>query len=874
MKKLLIALTAAAGLAGFAKADTTSLLEQGFEGIAGTKVTAGMLNASGQDMWVVPSGDCSELGLWANEAQFTPSGFPGAFQTFGDTFLGVSNAEPLRAAFGAINDGELPDVDIGKGLYVDTYVKFTATETAPTVSNGVDKLIVWMYGSDAEENPQTNLIVTAGHIVEGTVSAANYVVDATVEPDTWHRLTIKTKMVGDQKTAFRVYIDGTEVAITGKLVDGEIIDDLSVGDSGYQTGVTNDLAKTKLAKSQLFPSLISNGDKLSCVGLEGWGAVDDFVLTNVDPFEDHFENVEFTIAWDTNKFTSISYTLADVGTTEIKGDDLSKGSLTLSSKLAPSAVVTITGKPVDGYMVSAKAEGDCSVSETTFTMKAKDDLASGKATGTLVASEIAAIVTSNEVSTPFASLQDAVAGITGSGTITLLKGCTIVHGASPDVTIATGNEVVIDLNGQKITIDETGDQFDDTAPFILNQGTLTIKDKGAPDGEIISGDTKIVLNQGAMSIEAGKFTGVLVNNGGTASISGGTFLDDGKEFYLDDFVASGYEAAPAETEGYYTVTKKGDQPTTFTVTVAAADANSTVTVVSNGVTVAYAESYTLNEGESITVTYAPNTGYKFAGEQTTEFTLDADGEASEAPTATAISYTITFELGDGTWAEDGFTPPANYTIESEAIPLPVAADVTLEGYTFAGWFEKAEPSEADEAITTIAKGSTGDKTFYAKWEQNTPVGPSVGDNTYTNADEFRAAAKAGTTIKLPTDWTIVDNVIKDDKGNDWATLPSYYNISDGGAVSLNEAVVKPMVNNGTTNPGIVVGAKAAINVTNPQAGLFYILKRATTVNGPYEPVAYGITDTDDEDIQLTDPTKVDTAAFYKVEVTDVEPVLN
>lgn len=79
---------------------------------------------------------------------------------------------------------------------------------------------------------------------------------------------------------------------------------------------------------------------------------------------------------------------------------------------------------------------------------------------------------------------------------------------------------------------------------------------------------------------------------------------------------------------------------------------------------------------------------------------------------TAISYSITWNANGGTLA-DG--TPENYNIETEAID-PSTFAPTREGYTFDGWFTD-ENFEA--TATTIAKGSMGDKTFFAKWLANT-----------------------------------------------------------------------------------------------------------------------------------------------------------
>ncbi|MBN2861337.1 MAG: InlB B-repeat-containing protein, partial [Sphaerochaetaceae bacterium] len=73
---------------------------------------------------------------------------------------------------------------------------------------------------------------------------------------------------------------------------------------------------------------------------------------------------------------------------------------------------------------------------------------------------------------------------------------------------------------------------------------------------------------------------------------------------------------------------------------------------------------------------------------------------------TPISYTITYTLNDGTNHEDN---PSSYTSESSLITLN---DPTRDGYSFSGWYSDA--AFATEA-STIAAGSDGDKSFFAKW---------------------------------------------------------------------------------------------------------------------------------------------------------------
>ena len=66
-------------------------------------------------------------------------------------------------------------------------------------------------------------------------------------------------------------------------------------------------------------------------------------------------------------------------------------------------------------------------------------------------------------------------------------------------------------------------------------------------------------------------------------------------------------------------------------------------------------------------------------------------------------YSITYNIDGGTCA----SCPTSYTIESPLITLPVP---TKTGYEFNGWFDIS-----GTATSTIPAGSTGDKTFSAKW---------------------------------------------------------------------------------------------------------------------------------------------------------------
>ncbi len=98
-------------------------------------------------------------------------------------------------------------------------------------------------------------------------------------------------------------------------------------------------------------------------------------------------------------------------------------------------------------------------------------------------------------------------------------------------------------------------------------------------------------------------------------------------------------------------------------------------------------------------------------------------EATRTYSVRTIRYTISYELGGGTLAE-GSENPETYSKDSEAITLNNPVKV---GYTFSGWTgtELEEPTET----LTIAKGSTGDRSYTATWteEQVTITYQVVGD---------------------------------------------------------------------------------------------------------------------------------------------------
>lgn len=123
------------------------------------------------------------------------------------------------------------------------------------------------------------------------------------------------------------------------------------------------------------------------------------------------------------------------------------------------------------------------------------------------------------------------------------------------------------------------------------------------------------------------------------------------------------------------------------------------------------------ETETITLADPEKTGYTFAGwfddegTQVTEIAKGSTGDKKLYADWTAIEYSITYNLDEGT---NDLSNPATYTVETDTITL---ADPTKAGYTFEGWYTTSTFDEGTQA-TEIVKGSMGDKVFYAKWQRN------------------------------------------------------------------------------------------------------------------------------------------------------------
>lgn len=278
MKKLLITTLAAVSVGLCAKAeDTSTFTENGtsFEGL-----TAGdVFNPPDTDTyWTIPT-DTDDVFKITNVTYSADATKQHWDWTDGEMALSIDTANPILRNVNPVPQDDTtiinPPQDVTTPVFFDSVVQFTATDVAPSMENNTtDKLAVWLYTSPddvsdtnlglfGETSPITRVAVTAGYLDGATLKTKNYITNIEVEPDTWHRLTIKSfkNDIGD--LLFNIWVDRTQVS--GKeTFEG-------------QTTMTDFLSRISDAVNS------DTYNKLQAVAFDGKGAVDDIVFTTTAP---------------------------------------------------------------------------------------------------------------------------------------------------------------------------------------------------------------------------------------------------------------------------------------------------------------------------------------------------------------------------------------------------------------------------------------------------------------------------------------------------------------------------------------------------------------------------------------------------------------
>ena len=225
--------------------------------------------------------------------------------------------------------------------------------------------------------------------------------------------------------------------------------------------------------------------------------------------------------------------------------------------------------------------------------------------------------------------------------------------------------------------------------------------------------------------------------------------------------------------------------------------------------------YTI-ESDAITLVNPTRKGYNFAGwtgtglsEPTKTVTIAKGSTENRSYTATwtVITYTISYDLAGGTVATAN---PEEYTIETTTFTLN---NPTREGYSFDGWTgtDFTEPTKT----LTIAKGSTGDRSYTANWTRNAFT-LSDTDSESTNASLLSA-----------WDGKVADVTLSGrtlNKNNEWNTICLPFDLTIAGSV-LDGAEVRTLAS--TTLAGQNLSMTFSDNLTEMEAGKPYVIRWAS-----------------------------------------------
>ena len=326
------------------------------------------------------------------------------------------------------------------------------------------------------------------------------------------------------------------------------------------------------------------------------------------------------------------------------------------------------------------------------------------------------------------------AGIGGSasadgagGTVEIYGGTVTATGSNGGAGIGGGgnlltNGIAADGGTVKIyggTVTATGSAFSLSGPRV-----------GAGAGIGGGGGAGKGGNGGTVEIYNGVVTAIGGSNDDAtaAGIGGGNGADSEGTLKVSGQYAIVYAGANAEAKtertpdandmveldgsNYFEIQGQGAAPVTYDITY-----------MSNGVSQYWLEPNNYTHGTAQTLAEAPDPreGYtfegwfdndQFEGEEVTEIPASATGDKTFYAKWTAIEYTITYYsiVGDEKTELTGLEP-ATYTTESGAT-LPTEISVVREGWVFEGWCSYTSGPQ----VTQIAPGTTGNKTFYVRWD--------------------------------------------------------------------------------------------------------------------------------------------------------------
>ena len=621
-------------------------------------------------------------------------------------FLSLETSTPLFRSVQANNqDGAFTGSTIGDGIYLDTLVKFTASEEEfkdGALEANVDKIAIEyvehgeesLDTNDPTDTPFTNFVIRAGYIGTSAISQKNYRAylpdDPTLEnfdKDAWHRLTVRTiANIGGNNVGFIVYLDQKPLAY-----------DEDCGDNFSPSTDAQNYYNDEI--HAVYPSAvdanITGGDQIAAVAFSGNGAIDDVVFTTTKPkFIENSESVVVPFVADAG-VTAISV-LPDGATDAILVDMTADTLVAVLPAQTTAFTVTATIDTANGYTLGGISYGGTPVVDGEVTGYAGGDI-----TITTVRNNFNLFDANDDpISGTFQTLTEAFAA-EGVAMIKLAYDYDALAFEGDDFAgYDIDSEIILDLNGNDL------DGGDDSAGASLFRvaDTLTIKD--SVGGGSITYDTQygyaIVKNDGsdvfigAATGDAGAtFNGKLFEDGYEGNIVKG-YIDDANNADEGEFLWGTYVVGDSDYElagDYWVVAPKGGS-TTFALTTTGG-ANAEITTDPTDVSA-------LTEETEVTITATATNGFTYATvDLAGDWTYDSQTDAISMTTNISENTTVVVpdavsEQSQEDWPEGEALIDAEGKAAGDLFPGITNALATADAKAVATWAEANNIAYADK----------------------------------------------------------------------------------------------------------------------------------------------------------------------------------
>lgn len=774
---------------------------------------------------------------------------------------------------------------MGENLYFDVSLDLLgqALDEVPTLPGDAKLALFLLDTTEIDGAPAgTNLYALAKHPTETAtvLMKLNADVETLTSEDAFTRLTVQTyknvfKSGETANSAFVVYQNGgeTDEVVSPVKLDCYYTfkDDGSVNwkspksvDGSYLSGMLDAAVSGK--RTCLLLSVKSGVDGQSFTALDFTG---NAKIKKVEINDSGFGFIAADV-----KVTTITLEGVSITVDPASAYDATKGTLSASCTITVTknpGMEILTYTPMNSTYLVDNGNGTF-----TYTYAEGNDV-SFKAVAACATVNGKAYETIDEVMTALGTLTEAGQ----SGTLKLSRDI----GASDlfDGFLTIGGTVTLDLAGRKIVAPVSADGL---GTVTCSGGSLTIIDSatgGCIESEGEGGVAVCSAEDSTILIQSGIFKGQIrdmileaadeeaqesegeptegettTEEGASEEVAASIIITGGSFSVEPDerLIAEGYVATQGD-DGYWTVAQgEALAEVSFTLTIPdGAKVSAMIEIDSESVEMA---PKTLKKGQSYKVTFTAVKGYQFAADVQTVFegTAEADAIEIEAPTVTAIAYTITYSW---TGVEDADTEkienknPATYTIEDE---ITFTAP-TCEGHTFKGF-----------DVVGIELGSTGDKTVTGTFEKSsTPMVDPVAPGKKIYESEADAANAAAAINANKTDLITAPEGVTDKAA--YAAL--FEATADGSTVTVDltakaKADIQTQVDDDLKAVDVAGIAAAETDETElsitAEPGLYYSVKQGKTLGEMVEGLRQKV-NAKGEVLKLK-ATKYSGSGFYKI----------